>query len=194
MIHVLMIPPVLPLPLWFTDTVAVAQGLLSIAACVLLLLAIPAIVLARRSARHAANRIDALSRQLSGEVAPLLRDAATALTSLNEIMGAVRDDVHAVHETVTVTAESVRQTVESTHARLERLGLLADVVQDELEDVVMGTIGALHRARAGVSAVGGGVRSILGRLVGRLATRALRDGSREEDAARRPRPFRRSRA
>ncbi len=187
-----MILPVLPLPLWFTETVAVAQGLLTLAACVLLILAIPAIVLARRSARSAANRIDALSRQLSVEVAPMLRDAAVALTNLNEIMGAVRDDVHAVHETVTLTAATVRDTVASTRVRIERLGLLVDVVQDELEDVVMGTIGAVHRARAGVSAVGGGVRNVLGRLVGRLATRALRGEDREEEF-RSPRPFRRTR-
>jgi uncharacterized protein YoxC len=192
MIHLLMIFPVLALPLWFTDTVAVAQGLLSLAACVLLVLAIPAVIMARRAARAAADRVDALSRQLTGEVTPLLRDAATALTSLNEIMGAVRDDVHAVHETVVVTAGAVRETVESTHARLERLGLLVDVVQDELEDIVMGTIGAVQRARSGASAVGGGVRNILGRLLGRLATRSLRDGARE-DVSRSPRPYRRTR-
>jgi hypothetical protein len=168
MIRLFMVLPIAALPLWFTDLVAVAEGILVLAACVLVLLAIPVAIELRRAIRRAADGTDVISRHLVTDVLPLVRDAATAITTMNEILGTIRRDVDAVHDTVTVASASVRTTVENTQARIERAGALVDLVQDELEDVVGVALGTVARVRLGVASLRGAARVAGWRLLGRI--------------------------
>lgn len=192
-----MILPIAALPLWFTDTVAVVQGVLSLVACLLLLLAVPLVIRLRRSTHETADRAEVVARKLLAELSPLLRDAAVAVSQLNEILGGVRGDARSIHATVQETTDTVRSTVASVHARIERLGRLVDVVEDELEGAVLTAVAAVRRARTGASFVGRGARYAVGRLIERIARGAFRlDGSdveAESESERAPRPYRRIR-
>src|ERR1700681_4762609 len=94
----LIVVPAPTLPLWFQTLVGVANAALSITLCVIVLLAIPAALTLRRSARRAAARAEALLQSFTTDVVPLLRDAAVTVSSLQGIATTLHGDVRAVHD------------------------------------------------------------------------------------------------
>lgn len=150
---------------WFRDLVEIASGILTVAACVLLLGTIPLAFALRRAARQMRDHLIRAER----EFAPLLRDLSSAARDLTAVSSTIRRDVDAVHEAVTDTNDKVREVVRIAQTRVRELDGLLQVAQAEAESVLETAVAAARGVRAGAS--------VLGDLVG------VRPPSRSSDAA-----------
>lgn len=138
-------------PTWFHDLVAVASGILTIAACVVVIAAIPLAFVVRRVARQLTSRLSRVER----DVAPLLQDLAAAARDLKTVSTAVRGDVEAVHGTFAEVNDRVRAVIGLAERRVQELDAVFGVAQSEIEGVVESAIATARGVRAGASVLGG---------------------------------------
>jgi Mg2+/Co2+ transporter CorB len=157
----LIVVPAPALPLWLETLVGVANAVLSIILCVLVVLAIPAVIALRRSVRQVAARADTVLQHVTTDVVPLLHDAAATLSAMQGIATTLHGDVRVVHDTVSAATAEFRRALGAAQERVDRLGALIDVAEDEVEDVLVTAIAAARGVRAGTAALRRGVNAAL---------------------------------
>ncbi len=138
-----------PDPSWFAQTVSVAGGLLTIAACAVL---VGVILLALRQRRVAAEQKGTLVA-LGRDLAELLSAANRISQELAAISATVRADVAVLHDTVDYTNRRARRAVAALADRVDVFTETVAVVQDEAQDVIVNGLAAVRGVRAGVRAV-----------------------------------------
>lgn len=160
-------------PTAFRTLVDVADGVLALLACLLLLGAIPLGVALWRVARRTSREVTRLSQQ---DVAPLLHQLGTTARNLAAVSATVRQDAEAVHTTATEANERVRALLRAAERRVGELDAVLRVVQDEAEDVLLTAVAAARGVRAGASVLGNMVAA-RGAGGGDGATRSRRSSS-----------------
>lgn len=129
--------------------IEIAQGVLVLAGCVVLVAAIPLAVAVRRQwaeVRLAAGRAER-------EFLPLLRDLMGVARDLTSVTATIRGDVEMVHATVADVNSRVKEVVRVAEHRVAELDALLGVAQQEAESVLLSASAAARGVRAGAAAL-----------------------------------------
>ncbi len=156
-------------PSAFQNVVAVANGVLSIVACLLLIGVAVGGILAWRALRRARGQLAIVQRDL----VPLIATFGRAARNLEGATATIHADVRAIHETVGDANDRARAAIRGADQRLRRLDTLVGAAQTEVEEALVDVVAAARGLRAGASAL----RGILG-----LADRTGAHGLTEPDS------------
>ncbi len=161
-------------PSTFQTIVAVANGILSIVACVLLVAVTVAVLLGWRALRRTWSQLAIVQR----DFAPVLSTMGRAVGNLEAVSATVRADVDAIHATIEAATDGAQTVIRTAGHRLERLDAAVGATQDEVEAALVDVVAAARGLRAGAAALRGllGLTEATSR---RAPTRA--SGSSDED-------------
>jgi len=135
-------------PSTFQTIVAIANGILSIAATVLLLAILVGGFIAWRAARRA---VVAARVQLT----PIISSLSAAARDLEGMTGKLRGQVDAISDTVGEATDSARALLRGAEGRLKRLDYTIGAAQDEVEDALTDIAALARGLRAGAGALRG---------------------------------------
>ena len=141
-------------PSAFQNVVAVANGVLSIVACLLLIGLAVGAILAWRALGRARGQLAVVQRDLE----PLLASFGRVARNLEGATATIHADVQAIHETVGDANDRARAAIRGADHRLRRLDALVGATQTEVEEALVDVVAAARGLRAGASAL----RGILG--------------------------------
>jgi hypothetical protein len=141
-------------PSSFQTAVAIASGILTILACLLLIAVAVVGAMVWPALRRARGRLVAVER----DVTPLLASMTRVATNLEVVTASVRSDVEAIHVTVSEANDRARAAVRGAEDRLQRLDSVVGAAQDEIEAALIDVVAAARGVRAGATVL----RGILG--------------------------------
>jgi hypothetical protein len=141
-------------PSAFQNVVAVANGVLSIVACLLLIGVAIGGILAWRALGRARGQLTVVQRDL----APLLATFGRVARNLEGATATIHADVQAIHETVADANDRARAAIHGADHRLRRLDALVGAAQTEVEEALVDVVATARGLRAGASVL----RGILG--------------------------------
>lgn len=135
----------------FQSIVAVANGVLSILACLLVLALMVGGVVAWRALGRARAQLAAVQR----DVTPLLATMGRVATNLEAVTSTIRSDVEAIHGTLAHANERAGAAIQTAEYRLRRLDAVVGATQEEVEAALVDVVGAARGLRAGAAALRG---------------------------------------
>ena len=138
-------------PNLFDRITGIASGLLAIAACVFVILA----VVAAWHFRNSYRQLNTLLERMYGDFKPVVRHANAAADNINYITTAIRTDVQQINATIVGANERLQHAVSLTERRLHDLSALLQVVQEEAEQMFVSTAAAVRGVRTSASALAG---------------------------------------
>lgn len=156
-------------PSAFQNVVAVANGVLSIVACLFLIGVAVGGFLAWRALGRARGQLAVVQRDL----VPLLATLGRVARNLEGATATIHSDVQAIHETVGDANDRARAAIRGADQRLRRLNAVVGAAQTEVEEALVDVVAAARGLRAGASVL----RGILG-----LADRVDAQGPTEPDS------------
>jgi hypothetical protein len=162
-------------PSVFQQVVAVANGILSILACLLLIGAAVGAVLAWRAVARARGPMAVLQRDLG----PLVATLGKVARNLEGATATIHSDVQAIHETVGDANERARAAIQGAGDRLRRLDTAVGAAQTEVEEALVDIVATARGLRAGAAVL----RGILGLADRTGAPAPTGSGSLSEGAA-----------
>lgn len=95
------------------------------------------------------HHIDGALQSIGHDARPALDRARAVGENLNFLVMSVRKEVEHASETMSLANERLEEAMAAAEARVQELGALIDVVQDEVEDTVITATSALRGIRAG---------------------------------------------
>lgn len=146
-------------PSAFQSVVAVANGVLSIVGCLLLIGVAVGGIIAWRALARARGQLAGVQKDL----APLLATLGRIARNLEGATATIHSDVQAIHETVGEANDRARAAIRGADQRLRRLNAVVGTAQTEVEEALIDVVATARGLRAGAVAL----RGILG-----LASRA----------------------
>lgn len=146
-------------PSAFQDVVSVANGVLSIVACLVLIAAAIGGVLAWRALRRAGGHLAVVQR----DVVPLLATLGRIAHNLETATATIHSDIQAIHQTVGDANDRARAAIRGAEHRLRRLDAAVGAAQTEVEEALVDVVATARGLRTGA----GVLRGMLG-----LAARA----------------------
>lgn len=138
-------------PSTFQTIVAVANGILSIVACLLLVAVAVALLLGWRALRRTWTHLAAFQRDL----APVVTTMGRAVGNLETVTATMRADVDAIHTTIEQATGGAQVVIRTAGQRLERLDAVVGATQDEVEAALVDVVAAARGLRAGAAALRG---------------------------------------
>ena len=141
-------------PSAFQNVVAVANGVLSIVACLLLIGVAVGGFFAWRALGRARGQLTVVQRDL----VPLLATLGRVARNLEGATATIHADVRAIHETVGDANDRARAAIRGADHRLRRLDAVVGAAQTEVEEALVDVVATARGLRAGASAL----RGILG--------------------------------
>lgn len=138
-------------PSTFQSVVAVANGVLSILGCLLLLGAVVACVVAWRGFGRARTQL-ALVRRDAG---PMLATMGRVATNLEAVTSAMRADVEAIHATLQRANAAAEAALDTAEYRFRRLDAVVGATQEEIEGALVDVVAAARGLRAGAAVLRG---------------------------------------
>ena len=135
--------------LWVDTLSGVAQIVIALALVLLGIGAVVAALGARRAYRNAQRQLEKLRVDLE----PLLRGANTVGENVARISATAREEAERVQRALGVAQERAEAAARSAEGRVAELNALLDVVQEEAEELFIGTAATLRGARAGALAL-----------------------------------------
>jgi hypothetical protein len=161
-------------PSSFQAIVAVANGILSIVACLLLVAVVVAVLLGWRALRRTWTNLTIVQR----DFAPVLTTMERVVGNLEGLTATMRSDIEAIHGTIQEATGGVQAVVRIAGDRLQRLDSVVGATQDEVEAALVDVVAAARGLRAGAVAL----RGVLG-LTERTSRRAPRRSNESSDEA-----------
>jgi hypothetical protein len=131
--------------LWVDTLSGVAQIVIAIALLVLGATAIAAALGARKAYRKALGQFEKLRVDLE----PLLRGANTVGENVARISSTAREEAERVQRGMAAAQRRAEAAAEAAEVRVGELNALLDVVQEEAEELFIGTAATLRGARVG---------------------------------------------
>jgi hypothetical protein len=138
-------------PSAFQDVVAVANGVLSIVACLVLIGAAIGGVLAWRALRRAGGHLAVVQR----DVVPLLATLGRIADNLERATTTIHSDVEAIHETVGGANDRARAAIRGAEQRLRRLDAVVGAAQTEVEEALVDVVATARGLRTGAGVLRG---------------------------------------
>jgi hypothetical protein len=173
----------------FQSIVAVANGVLSIVACLCLIALTVGGVVVWREYGRAKRQLVVVQRDL----APLLASMTRVAVNLEAATATVRSDVDAIHVTVAHANDLARSAVEGAADRLRRLDSAVGAAHDEVEAALIDVVATARGVRAGASVLRG-ILGLAGAGAGSAGTapgRPARSASSASERGRRAENFER---
>jgi uncharacterized protein YoxC len=133
---------------WFEQLTAIAGGLMTIALLVLAVALTPAAWSFRKSYKKASALLD----RIYGDINPLMRHASSIADNVDYVTTALRSDVQRVNATIAAANQRINQAVQITEHRLNELNALLSVVQQEAEQLFVGTAATVRGVKTGAAA------------------------------------------
>src|SRR5215469_9093456 len=152
-------------PSAFQNVVAIANGVLSIVACLLLIGVAIGGFLAWRALGRARGQLAVVQRDL----APLLATLGRVARNLEGATATIHSDVQAIHETVGDANDRARAAIRGADQRLRRLDAVVGAAQTEVEEALVDVVATARGLRAGASALRG-ILGLAARMDGRAPT------------------------
>jgi hypothetical protein len=134
--------------LWVDTLSGVAQIVIALALLMLGAGAIVAALAARRAYRKALRQIEKLRVDLD----PLLRGANTVGENVARISATAREEAERVQRGLAAAQRRAEAAADAAERRVGEFNALLDVVQEEAEDLFIGTAATLRGARVGALA------------------------------------------
>lgn len=134
--------------LWVDTLSGVAQIVIALALLILGAAAIGAALSARRAYKRALAQVE----KLRVDLAPLLRGANTVGENVARISAAAREEAERVQQGLVRAQARAEAAADAAERRVGELNALLDVVQEEAEELFIGTAATLRGARAGALA------------------------------------------
>jgi methyl-accepting chemotaxis protein len=134
---------------WLTTLSQVATVI--IALCLLVVAAV--MIPAAWNFRKLAVRLGQLAERLRDDAQPVLRHAEVIGENVGHVSTAIRRDVEGLHETVERANRRLDRLSAEAEARLRSFNALVKVVQEEAEDLFIGTASTVRGVRAGAEAL-----------------------------------------
>lgn len=102
-------------------------------------------------ARKMVGKVGGLVGKVQQGVDPVLKHARDVGDNVNYISTSVRVDVQQLNQTIANANQRVNEAVSFAEKRIHALNGLLEVVQEEAEEIFIGTASAVRGARAGAS-------------------------------------------
>lgn len=155
-------------PGWQTWIEALAAVATIVVALALLAVGVGVLVAAAR-VKKLTRKVEEQAQKLRLDLAPALRNVNTVSDNLTAISRNVRDDVGRLSETVQAANGRLRRAAEVAEERLGEFNAVIGVVQEEAENLLIGSASAARGLKAGAEA---------------FRRLQARDDARDDDAAR----------
>jgi uncharacterized protein YoxC len=136
-------------PSTFATVVGVLTGLAQIVIAIALLLVALAVIPAAWYARKIYGAIDRVLRGMHHDAQPLLRHAEGAMDNVRYVTTAVRGDVERVQLMVDEAQKRLERSTQVADERIREFNALLKVMQEEAEDLFVGTASTIRGVRAG---------------------------------------------
>lgn len=133
---------------WFEQLTGIASGLMTIALMVLAVTLTPAALSFRKSYK----KLNLLLDRIYGDINPIMRHASSIADNVDYVTTALRSDVQRINATVAAANQRINQAVELTEHRINELNALLQVVQEEAEQLFVGTAATVRGVRTGAAA------------------------------------------
>lgn len=98
---------------------------------------------------HRLKGLDESLKDITRDARPVLDRARAIGENLNFMVMSVRKEIDRVAETIALANDRLEDVLESAEDRVQDLGALVDVVQDEVEDTLITASSALRGIRTG---------------------------------------------
>jgi uncharacterized protein YoxC len=134
-------------PGWYTVFREIASGLTSVVFLALMLLLIPAVAKFRKTARRFAEVLEHVERSID----PVTVHASRIADNVDYVTTAVRADVQVLRRTLHDANDRVRDAMDGSERRLQELGALLKVMQEEAEHAFVSTAASVRGVRAGAA-------------------------------------------
>jgi hypothetical protein len=171
-------------PSSFQTIVAIANGILSIVACLLLVAVTAALPFAWRALRRAREQVATVQR----DFAPTLATMGRAVGNLESVTATIRSDIEAIHATIEDATGGAQAIIRTAGQRLERLDAVVGATQDEVEAALVDVVAAARGLRAGVAALRG-IMGLAESASRRVPTRVHESSERDTLAAEPSEPY-----
>jgi hypothetical protein len=130
---------------WIEALAAVAQIVLAVA---LLAVGIGVLVAAMK-VKALIRKVEEQGQKLRVDLAPAIRNVTLVSENAVSVSKSVRGDVDRLSETVTAATEKLKDAAEVAEQRVGEFNALIGVVQEEAEELFIGSAAALRGVRAG---------------------------------------------
>jgi hypothetical protein len=135
---------------WLTTLSQLATVLIAICLLVVAVVMIPA----AWNFRKLAVRLGQLAERLREDAQPAIRHAEAIGENVGYVSAAVREDIRGLHETVARANRRLDRLSAEAEARVRSFNALLEVVQEEAEEIFIGTASTVRGVRAGAQALG----------------------------------------
>jgi len=103
--------------------------------------------------RKLAVRLGQIADRLRDDAQPVIRHAEAIGENVGYLSAAVREDVQGLHETVARVSRRLDRLSAEAEARVQAFNALLKVVQEEAEEIFIGTASTVRGVRAGAEAL-----------------------------------------
>lgn len=139
--------PLGSLPYWLQLGTSLAILVIALALLVVAVAMVPIALAARKLLRRRAEFMERAQQSVD----PLLRSAFTVADNLTYVSTAIRENVEQVSETLALSQRRLNHAAGLAEQRLEEFSALLEVVQEEAEDLFIGTASTLRGVREGAT-------------------------------------------
>ncbi len=108
-----------------------------------------ALIPAALAARKAQQRIARLLGQVQTDFSPIIKHGEAVAANLNYISSSIRADVEELGRTVQASNQRLSHAAEAAELRIKEFNALMRIVQDEAENLFIGTASTIRGVQAG---------------------------------------------
>ncbi len=116
-----------------------------------------------RDARRVVGSLQRLTETLNTHASPALQSARSAVDEAKRMVETVRMEVEGVAGTSRDLRTRVTEVADDAGERLQEVGALLEILQEEVEETVLDVAAALRTTRRSTSVLGAMKRALLGR-------------------------------
>jgi uncharacterized protein YoxC len=132
---------------WVETMADIGQTIVSIAMLAILVVGVLALAALRKSMQE----LQKLMEASYGDLSALARRANQIADNVQDVTSSIRVEIDNVRDTVRDAQDRIRNGLDGAEERVRRLAALVDVAQEEAEDFVVSTAGALRGVKSGAS-------------------------------------------
>jgi uncharacterized protein YoxC len=143
-----LVRPVAPGPSWYTIFSGITNAVSSVVFLVLMFILIPAVVKFRRTA----SKFESVLEHIERSIDPVTKHAGNIANNIDYISTSIRADVQAIRRTLLTANEGIRDVIAASERRLQELGAVLRVVQEEAEHAFVSTASTVRGVQAGAAA------------------------------------------
>jgi len=143
-------------PGWYTIFSQVVSAVSALVFLALMVILIPAVAKFRKTATQFAKVLEHIEHSID----PVTKHAARIADNVDYVTTSVRADVQELRRTLHDANNGVRNAIDASERRLQELGALLRLAQNEAEHAFVSTASTLRGVQAGAASFQGGARPL----------------------------------